>query len=87
MTEAEMDDSITQNAEKEIEDRKITVTIICRECNNHINIHNVSVKGYLNWLDGMLIQKALPDIDYKLRELFISRTCPKCWDKMFKFDK
>lgn len=70
--------------EKTVKEKTITITIICRECNEHIDIPNVSVNGYLNWLDGMLVQKALPDIDYKLRELFISRTCPRCWDEMLE---
>ena len=62
----------------------IDVTVHCRECHENTTIRNIPLKGYMDWLDGELIQKALPEIDYKLRELLISATCPTCWDKMFK---
>jgi len=34
------------------------------------------------WRDGELIQNAMPYLDADQREMFISGTCPKCWDKM-----
>ena len=39
--------------------------------------------GYIDWLEGALIQDAMPAMDKSIREMFISGTCPKCWDDMF----
>jgi hypothetical protein len=39
--------------------------------------------GYVAWLEGALIQDAMPDVSRDMREMFISGTCPKCWDAMF----
>jgi len=35
------------------------------------------------WRDGMLIQKAFPDMDADTREVLISGTHPGCWNRMF----
>ena len=35
------------------------------------------------WRQGQLIQNAMPQLSPDLREMFISGTCPKCWNDMF----
>lgn len=37
-----------------------------------------------NWKNGVLIQNAMSNIPADMRELLISGTCPKCWDRLFK---
>ena len=32
------------------------------------------------------IQDIFPELKPEIRELMISRVCPKCWDMMFGFD-
>jgi len=39
----------------------------------------VPQEEYKNWVDGMLIQDAMPSLDQPSRELLISGTCPECW--------
>lgn len=39
-----------------------------------------------NWKTGTLIQRAMPNLSADQRELLISHTCGKCWDRMFKVD-
>lgn len=41
-------------------------------------------KGWAAWfLDGKLIQDALPDLTAAERELLITGTCESCWDSIF----
>lgn len=58
------------------------IIIVCRVCNT---MHTIMVKskGYEEWKQGELIQRALPELSASDRELLISQTCPKCWDEMF----
>ncbi len=51
-------------------------------CNYTQQIY-VDSDAYQAWQEGMLIQKAFPLLDPKTRELMISGTCDKCWNKMF----
>jgi phage FluMu protein Com len=39
--------------------------------------------GYKAWRQGMLVQKAFPDLSVDDRERLISGTCPKCWEETF----
>lgn len=34
------------------------------------------------WVDGALIQDAMPSLGHDDRELLLSGTCPTCWDAM-----
>jgi len=54
----------------------------CRECDTVKEIE-ASKDGVTMWQQGMLIQTALPELTAEEREMFISRICPTCWDKMF----
>ena len=58
------------------------ITIKCRECEEDFTFE-APMSGILKWKDGMLIQKALPELSAELREVLISHVCPKCWDTMF----
>jgi hypothetical protein len=37
----------------------------------------------MSWRAGALVQDAFPEVPKEYREMFISGTCPKCWDDMF----
>ena len=47
----------------------------------------VDKKGYLAWLSGTLIQKALPGLSDDERELLLSGTSKDGWDLLFKDDQ
>jgi len=57
--------------------------IRCKECGCYESIE-ASEEGVKMWQQGMLIQRALPELTATQREMFISRICPNCWDRMFK---
>lgn len=61
----------------------IVIPAICMECKKRFAI-TVSANDYLNWKNGMLIQKAFPYLTAEMRELLISHICPECWNIMFK---
>lgn len=65
--------------------RNTTVAITCPFCGAN---HEVKVDfiAYTNWLDGELIQNAMPDLTPTEREQLISRICPKCQEKFFGAD-
>jgi hypothetical protein len=54
----------------------------CKHCGE---AHNLAVKAldFFKWQQGEKIQIAMPYLDDNERELLISQTCSKCWDKMF----
>ena len=63
-------------------DEKHTITIDCDVCKRTYEIV-VPVEGLEKWHNGALIQDALPTLSVDQRELLISGTCGKCFDKMF----
>jgi len=63
-----------------IRDKVLTVTCyICKD------VHDIQVNSthYTEWKGGKLIQNAFPYLSADELELLISRTCPKCWKKIF----
>ncbi len=54
--------------------------IICSETSDLF----VDLDSYLAWQNGMLIQDAFPELPLSERELLVTGTCAKCWDKMFE---
>lgn len=52
---------------------------ICRQWKTVI----VDEKEFADWNNGMLIQKAMPNLNADDRELLMSQTCGKCYDAMF----
>jgi len=55
----------------------------CRKCKKNYEI-DVTDRQIEAWQDGLLIQKAMPNISPAERELFISGFCSECWKKIFK---
>ena len=55
----------------------------CHTCKTSQTLY-VPYDGLVAWLEGELIQKALPTLTDNEREILKSNTCGKCWDKMFE---
>jgi hypothetical protein len=70
-----------------IEARPHKIQIRCKGGCKQIYTVEVSRAGFRNWQGGMLIQKALPELNADQRELLISQTCGACWEKMFSEDE
>lgn len=53
------------------------------------NVHFVDVNedAYRLWVDGALIQDAMPELSATEREQLISRICPKCQEDIFDEDE
>lgn len=62
--------------------RDIEIVCTCPFCGK---FHSVMVneEAYKNWLDGELIQRAMPDLTPTEREQLISNLCPACQLKVF----
>ena len=59
-----------------------TLQARCRTCGDtHILMVNAQDKK--RWMEGELIQDAMPYLSADERELLISGTCETCFDKMF----
>lgn len=61
---------------------KKTIRIPCLHCKKEENIE-VSAEALQRWKNGLLAQEAFPDLSPEQREMFISKICPSCWDKLF----
>ena len=58
------------------------VEIVCPFC-GHKHYVFCSEIGYENWLNGELIQRALPELTPTEREQLISQICPSCQEEVF----
>lgn len=58
----------------------------CRMCGK-VKVVKVPQAGYQKWMDGALIQDALPNVSADDRELMISKTCPSCFEELFSDDE
>lgn len=47
---------------------------------------NVTVAALQSWIDGELIQRAMPTLSADIREILISGILPEDWDAMFGDD-
>lgn len=65
---------------------KMIVEIKCKICGK-THMFEVNPKGYKLYEEGMLIQKALPELTPNQRELMISQICGTCFDKIFENDE
>jgi hypothetical protein len=54
----------------------------CNRCKDQVEMA-VNVDDYTSWENGSLIQDAMPYLSAGEREVLISGTCGKCFDKMF----
>lgn len=61
---------------------RIAVTLSCYCCGNNVRM-NIVPSDYWDWKQGKHIQDAMPYLNAGEREMFISRTCNKCFEKMF----
>ena len=64
----------------------IKSTVYCVECNEDYDIM-VDPTDLKRWYDGEFIQVALDYLTDDERELLMSGTCGKCWDKLFPEDQ
>mgnify|MGYP001037356092 CR=1 FL=1 len=62
-----------------------TMQVECRICKD-THILMVNIRDAKRWRQGELIQDAMPYLTPDERELLISETCKKCFDKMFGED-
>ncbi|MGN7309895.1 hypothetical protein ACTHQ4_02245 [Alkalicoccobacillus gibsonii] len=60
----------------------ITLTPICMQCNTQQNIE-VTEEQLRNYNGGTHIQDAMPNLTPGQREILISGTCEKCFNKIF----
>jgi len=63
----------------------VTKEVFIKHCTwceegTEIKAHEKDIKA---WLDGANIARVMPYLTEDERELLISGTCPKCWNKMF----
>lgn len=63
-------------------DDMIRVDCKCPMCGN-VNQVTISEAQWWRWQMGELIQNVAPELSPEERELLISGTCSKCWNKMF----
>lgn len=63
----------------------IMYTIQCRVCKEYIQI-SATPSQVQAWKEGLLIQKAMPNVPADERELLISGICGSCFDEMFQED-
>ena len=62
----------------------MTASIKCKECGKEYKF-DITEEQYNKYISGEgLIQDIFPEISSELREMFISRICPDCWNKIFK---
>ncbi len=64
----------------------VILEVRCTECKTTKRIL-VDPNGYHKWINGTLIQRALPDLPKDIRELLISGFCGSCFDKLFPLDE
>lgn len=64
----------------------ITVANRCPMCNK---IHTVDVNDvdFQKWQAGVSIQIAFPYLSADEREILMTGTCSKCWDKIFSIEE
>jgi len=59
------------------------IDLICVLCGDDHSVL-VNMDNYDKWVNGELIQKAMPELKPTGREQLISKICPDCQDDLFK---
>jgi len=59
------------------------IHIDCRLCKKTFKIHVTNKELFDLQTSDKHIQNILPNVSPDIRELFISNTCPDCWNKLF----
>jgi hypothetical protein len=62
--------------------QNVTVVTTCCICGNSHDVE-VPYDGYVAWIDGELIQNAMPELSATLREMLMTGICGPCWDRSF----
>ena len=65
--------------------RPDTIAATCRSCQKSYDLLG-NMSDVHEWMSGKYIQDAMPYLTPDERELLISGTCKKCFDKMFGKD-
>ena len=64
-----------------MEEEVVKVTMPpCTFCGKQATV-NLPLKGFQKWQLGAYVQDAFPGMPVDVRELLISGTCSRCWDK------
>jgi hypothetical protein len=58
------------------------IEIACSTCGIE-HLIGTTLSGYVSWRAGAFVQDAFPDVPKEYREMFISGTCPECFERMF----
>jgi hypothetical protein len=64
----------------------LTINVTCPFCDKEYQVE-VPEEGYNRWVNGELIQRAMPDVAPEVREALISGICENCWADMFGGDE
>ncbi len=59
-----------------------TISKVCPFCGKE-DVQIVPTEGYGRWIQGELIQKAMPNVDASIREFLMTGMCPSCQEKIF----
>lgn len=62
--------------------KMITINRVCPMCGRY-QTFDVPHEGYMAWLDGELIQRAMPNVPAEDREIILSGFCPDCQKVLF----
>lgn len=62
--------------------RDLGINVTCGHCKGSFDVF-VNQDDFISWQSGVAIQRAMPYLTPGQRELFISKTCEPCFDKMF----
>ena len=62
--------------------KKMLVELQCQICGRSHSV-TVNADAYMDWLNGDLIQRAMPELSVTEREQLISQMCPACQDRIF----
>jgi hypothetical protein len=66
-------------------DDYVCLEVACTCC-DIVHLIGTSLTGYMSWRAGAFVQEAFPEVPKEYREMFISGTCPECWERMFGND-
>lgn len=58
------------------------ISIACRQCGTEVAI-NTTHEAIAKWKSGTLIQDAMPEVPPAHREMFITKICGVCFEKLF----
>jgi hypothetical protein len=75
---------VIANIELITDDQGTRAKIQCRSCGD-VHLIPVDREAFDAWRAGKWAQDAFKEMKPAVRELFVSGTCGKCFDEMFKF--